>query len=317
MHYDEANDIAYCHLCVSALKHKKMKQCNAEPSFLSTGFSNWKDATVAFKKHQLSACHSAVDVMITIPATTRDIGEQLSQIHSQEKATNRRMFLKILSSIRYLARQGLALRGDGDEHNGNFLQLLKLKEDHPAMIDWLKRKANKYTSHQSQNGILRIMAMNVLREVAHSLQQSPFITLMMDETTDISNKEQSVMVLRWVSEDLEVNEEFLGLYHVPSIDAATLTIAAKDTLCRMNLPLSKLRGQSYDGASAMSGAKSGVAKRIQEEEPRTVYTHCYGDSVNLATCDAIKESKPLKSALATHEITKLIKFSPRREGIFK
>ena len=160
--------------------------------------------------------------------------------------------------------------------------------------------------------------MNVLIEVAHSLQQSPFITLMMDETTDTSNKEQSVMVLRWVSEDLEVNEEFLGLYHVRSIDAATLTIAAKDTLCRMNLPLSKLRGQCYDGASAMSGAKSGVAKRIQEEEPRAVYTHCYGHSVNLATCDAIKESKPIKSALeTTHEITKLIKFSPCREGIFK
>ena len=257
--------------------------------------------------------------MITIPATTRDIGEQLSQIHCQEKATNRRMFLKILSAIRYLARQGLALRGDGDEQNGNFLQLLKLKgQDDPAMIDWLKRKANKYTSHQNQNNILRIMAMNVLREVTACLQQSPFITLMMDETTDISNQEQSVIVLRWVSEDFEVNEEFLGVYNVPTIDAATLTMAANDTLCRMNLPLSKLRGQCYDGASAMSGAKSGVAKKIQEEEPRAVYTHCYGHSINLATCDAVKQSKPIKNALeTTHEITKLIKHSPRREGIFR
>jgi hypothetical protein len=54
------------------------------------------------------------------------------------------MFLKILSSIRYLARQGLALRGDGDEQDGNFLQLLKLKgEDDPSMIDWLKLKAKE------------------------------------------------------------------------------------------------------------------------------------------------------------------------------
>ena len=118
MHYDEANDLAYCHICVSALKQKKMES-NAEPSFISSGYSNWKDATVAFKKHQLSACyHKAVDV-ITIPSTTRDIGEQLSQIHRQEKATNRRMFLKILSSIQYLARRGLALRDDGDEQDGN------------------------------------------------------------------------------------------------------------------------------------------------------------------------------------------------------
>ena len=95
-------------------------------------------------------------------------------------------------------------------------------------------------------------------------------------------------------------------------------MAAKDTLCRMNLPLSKLRGQCYDGASAMSGAKSGVAKKIQEEEPRAIYTCCYDHSVNLATCDAVKQSKPIKNALeTTHEITKLIKHSPRREGIFK
>jgi len=40
---------------------------------------------------------------------------------------------------------------------------------------------------------------------------------------------------------------------LPSIDAKTLTAATKDTLCRMNLPLSKVRGQCYDGASAMSG----------------------------------------------------------------
>ena len=77
--------------------------------------------STVFKKH---ACYNnAVDVMIPIPATTRDIGEQLSQLHYQENATNRRMFLKILSSIRYLARQGLPLRGDSDEQNGNFLQL--------------------------------------------------------------------------------------------------------------------------------------------------------------------------------------------------
>ena len=83
--------------------------------------------------------------MIRIPATTKDLGEQLSRQHAKEKQENRKMFLKILSSIRYLARQGLPLRGDGDEQDGNFLQLLKVKgEDDPMMVDWLKRKANKY-----------------------------------------------------------------------------------------------------------------------------------------------------------------------------
>ena len=66
------------------------------------------------------------------------------------------MFLMMLSGIRYLARKGLPLRGDGDEQDGNFLKLKG--EDDPTMVDWLRQKANKYTSHQNQNDILKINA---------------------------------------------------------------------------------------------------------------------------------------------------------------
>ena len=69
--------------------------------------------------------------------------------------------------------------------------------------------------------------------------------------------------------------------------------------------------------SATRGPRSGVATLISDIEPRTVYTHCYGHSLNLAASDALKESKLIKDALETvHKITKLIKFSPRRDGIF-
>lgn len=50
------------------------------------------------------------------------------------------------------------------------------------------------------------------------------------------------------------------------------TEVVKDSLCRYNLPLSKLRGQCYDGASVMQGAKSGTATRILVEEPQALYT---------------------------------------------
>lgn len=74
-------------------------------------------------------------MLITLPATTKDIGEQLVQQHAKERECNQRMWLKIISSIRYLARQGLAPRGNGDEEDGNFFQLLKLKgEDDPGLL---------------------------------------------------------------------------------------------------------------------------------------------------------------------------------------
>ena len=59
--------------------------------------------------------------MVVLPKTTRDIGEQLSQLHTQEKKDNRQIFLKILQNVQFLALQNLALRSD-DDSSSNFLR---------------------------------------------------------------------------------------------------------------------------------------------------------------------------------------------------
>ena len=130
-------------------------------------------------------------MVFSLPASTKHIGVHLSQQYAEELENNGMILLSILKSIRYLARQGLALRGDGDESDGNFNQLLKLPEDE-KMIDWLKRKCNKYTSHDIQNELLKL---HILRDIACDLQDSPFLTIMIDETTDISNLEQVTVVM--------------------------------------------------------------------------------------------------------------------------
>ena len=89
-------------------------------------------------------------------------------------------------------------------------------------------------------------------------------------------------------------------------------------MLRLNLSTDKLRGQCYDGCSTMSVIRSGLAKRVQDEESRAVYTHCYSHSLNLAASDSIRKSKLMKSALeTTHEITKFINLSPRCDAIFQ
>ena len=72
--------------------------------------------TIAFRNHEKSVSHrEAVEVILTLPSTTRDIGEQLSQQHAAQKLKNRQALYQILSLIRFLGRQGLAVRGDGNE----------------------------------------------------------------------------------------------------------------------------------------------------------------------------------------------------------
>ena len=82
--------------------------------------------------------------------------------------------------------------------------------------------------------------------------------------------------MRWVDNNLTVNKEFIGLYEVKSIKAPSLVHVIKDTLLRLNLPISKVCGQCYNGASNMRGIRNGVAKLIQDEEPRSTFIHCYG-----------------------------------------
>ena len=65
----------------------------------------------------------------------------------------------------------------------------------------------------------------------------------------------------------------------------------------------------------MSGSRGGVAAVLQREEPRAVYTHCYGHTLNLACSDAVKNCKIMKDALDTsYELIKLFKKSPRRDA---
>lgn len=171
------------------------------------------------------------------------------------------------------------------------MQLFKLRgEDNPKIYEWMLKCSDKYTSHVMQNDMLKVMAHMVLRKITCKLQSASFYSIMADETTDGSNGEQLVIVLRYVDDsDFSVHEEFIGLYSVPSIESDVLVSIVKDTLVRLNLPLSKVRGQCYDGASNMSGIKNGVATQICKEEARAVYTHCYGHSLNLAAADAIKK----------------------------
>ena len=69
----------------------------------------------------------------------------------------------------------------------------------------------------------------------------------------------------------------------------------------------------------MSGHINGVSAQITAEESRALYTRTVMEinSLNLAVSDAIKESKTYQDALDTaYEITRLIKFSPKRNAAF-
>jgi len=93
---------------------------------------------------------------------------------------------------------------------------MKLRADDRRIEMWMRKKTYKYTSSDIQNEIMKVMAFRILRDVSSAIRSSKFCTIMVDETTDISNKEQVVLCLRWVDAGLEAHEDFIGLYEVES-----------------------------------------------------------------------------------------------------
>ena len=296
---------------------KFLTSLKREPAFISKGFTYWKEATTAFRKHQASDCHrEANEAVIILPKQTGNIGEMLSSEHQAEKASNRKVFLTLLQNIRYLARQGLALRGGDEDADGNYNQLIFLRRnDIPEINEWIKKKTNKYTSHDIQNECIKLMALSLVRQLSQNVRSSKCYTIMADECTDKANHEQFTICIRWVGEDLQDHEDFVGLYYVGTIDATCLEHAITDTLLRMGVSLSQCRGQCYDGASNMSGSRSGVAAKLLAKEKRALYIHCFAHALNLAVGTTMKQSKVCSEALeVSFEVSKLIKFSPKRNA---
>ena len=89
---------------------KKLKAITKrELTFISKGYTNWKDACEAFQKHFNSVCHKEAVESIELPLKTGDVGEMLCTEHKKEKEANRAMLRKIIESIATL----LAAPGTG------------------------------------------------------------------------------------------------------------------------------------------------------------------------------------------------------------
>eukprot|EP00112_Aurelia_sp_Birch-Aquarium-sp1_P015994 Seg3588.3 transcript_id=Seg3588.3/GoldUCD/mRNA.D3Y31 product="Zinc finger MYM-type protein 1" protein_id=Seg3588.3/GoldUCD/D3Y31 len=324
LHYDVDSDSAFCFTCIKALQHNMISSTKGEIAFTDTGFQNWKKALAKDKglhKHESSECpKEAAARWCDIPSTVKgDVGEMISTKHALEKYNSLRILLKILGNVRYLARQALPLRGDWkkaekSEADSNFYQLLQLRcDEDPSIVEWLQKKTYKFTLADIQNEMLEIMALGILREIAKNIQSAVIYTIMTDESADVSNKEQLVFCIRWVDDELIVHEDFIGMHPMEGTSADQIVFIIKDILLRMNLRLEDARGQCYDGAAAMAGAKTGVATQIKAINGKCLYTHCYGHALNLAVGDSIKSVECLKGVFeVVREICKLIKKSPKR-----
>ena len=284
----------YCYYCRTATASRLVcfSKKNSD-AFVSTGFNNWKKALKRFRQHESCNMHTE-SCMKLKSLQQRSVASQLSNLKATEQKCNREMLCKVLSSLKYLLRQGLAIRGHHEE-TGNLIQLLQCRaEDINGLKTWISKK--KYLSHDIINEMIALMAHDVLRDLLAKIKAAEYFALIGDETRDISGTEQFAVSIRWVSQEYLINEDLITLAEVEQTDGASLTATLKNVLICNGLQISKCYGQAYDGASNMSGHLNGVAARIQKEQPKAHYVHCVAHSLNLCLQDCGKNCISMREA---------------------
>ena len=194
LHWETNGNKAYYIICrnVHILKHLTSK--NKESAFITDGFNNWKDATRAFEQHRKSTCHKEATNKWSIYLKGTNLKTQISRQLVSEKENARICLMKIFTSVEYLARQGMPLRGH-QEDSGNFYQLLQLRaNDSEELRYWLQKK-KAYVSHEIQNDMLKIMSLQIQRAILRAVRTSVWYCVNADETVDASLTEQVIILI--------------------------------------------------------------------------------------------------------------------------
>ncbi|CAK9291788.1 unnamed protein product [Gordionus sp. m RMFG-2023] len=305
--YSQLTHSAYCKVCVIFGPRYGGINCQKLGELVLHGFVKYKHAKEKFSSHEKCNCHQNSIKMLTnlmqiakgmIPA----IDTQLSNLKAKGAKNNCKYLQIIIQAIIYLGRQGMPLRGhreksgkldynDTSVNEDNFKELLKsychLGGDETKLI--FDNVANNaiYISPDIQNEIINICNNLIVEKLIKIVNKSTFFSVLADETTDISNQQQMSLVIRILNLDtIKISEFFLQFIPLNNGTGENIAKQIISFLKNNDIDITKIRGQGYDGAPAMSGKINGVQAYIKKKCPKALYVHCGEYSQNLVISKA-------------------------------
>ncbi|CAH9140347.1 unnamed protein product [Cuscuta epithymum] len=289
LEYSISKDAAYCLYCY-LFKPNKGKQSGGDV-FVTVGFNSWKDKSrlnVHVGKHdsEHNEARRSCDALMNQNAHIETVLDKQSM---QTKNDYRIRLIASLDCVRYLLRLGLPFRGHDESEDslnpGNFLVTMEFLRDHNleiASVVMDNAPGNcKLLAPSIQKDLTHACAIETLNVIIQDVGDSLY-SVLVDESRDVSTKEQMSVVIRYVDDTGHVKERFIGVEHVTSTTSLALKEAIDTLFSRYNLSISRLRGQGYDGASNMQGRLSGLKTLILNENSTAYYIHCFAHQLQLA-----------------------------------
>ncbi|XP_049367126.1 uncharacterized protein LOC125832037 [Solanum verrucosum] len=286
--YSISKDAAFCLYCY-LFKQNNNLQGGGE-TFLSVGFRSW---------HKKASLQTHVGGHTSIRNQSKikceDLMRQQQSIHASfEKQFNQDKHgyqIRLAASIdvvRLLVKQGLAFRGHYESklslNRGNFLAILsfyaqKCDEVRKFVLENALQN-DQMTCPKIQKDIVIACKIETIKGIIKELN-GDYFSLLVDESFDVSRKEQMAVVLRYVDRRGFVMERLLDIVHVKNTSALSLKEAIVNLLSQHSLSLSYVRGPCYDGASNMQGDINGFKMLIKKESRSAYSIHCFAHQLQL------------------------------------
>lgn len=246
------------------------------------------------KKHSQLQCHkdstaSAKMFEDTLTFKKKTVLEQIDTGYNRVIENNRKKIIPIIKTLIYCGTHDIAIRGKCSDE-GNFIDLLKFRVDSGDTIlmnhfETCTTKT-KYVSHRIQNEIISICGDVIRNNIISCINDSYVFSLLADETSDISGKEQLSIGIRYFNmQSFEIREEFLGFTEVQDLSAEGIANALINITNKYGLSMSQLIGLGFDGCSTMSGRINGVQSIIRRKYPMACFYHCASHKLNLVIND--------------------------------
>ena len=181
-------------------------------------------------------------------------------------------------------------------HNaGTFQGLLqfRVQSGDKILADHFKTAQKKtQRSKTVQNQMMASCKMYMQGKIVEKIKRIRFFSIIADECSDVSNKEQLSLVLRYVNPDTSVIcADFLAFLECKEgTSGPALATLIEREIEKMGLDMNNARGQCYDGAGNMKGIRKGVSSLFSEKYPKIIYFHCAGHKLNLC-CPCLLSSK--------------------------
>ena len=232
----------------------------------------------------------------------RSVTEAANKVVRERINSNRAKIKSTVKTVVLCGQQNLVLRGHRDDakhyddplnNPRNFQVLLNFRidsgdkglENHFKMCP----KNAMYRSKTIQNELLGCCGEQILEHIINEVKEAKFFSVLADEVSDVSSKEQMSMVLRYVDKAGHIHEAFVGFLECDQgTSGQAVCDGIKKTLRNFGLDLNNCRGQGYDGAGNMAGRYIGAAKLFQNDYPQASYVHCKAHRLNLCMCEACK-----------------------------